>query len=239
MGNRLGLEYDSQEMVQHPQSRNLTPLVFPEDDSQYTPRTTPVPCLQSSCHLLPETFNLAENVFSFKYDTLNPCKMKITPKGTHSDFIDIGKTSDLAKGMGQEFVGWELNLGQSRIKKLEIEIESKVPVLHIEVTTVAFDKNGDIFAPCVEKQIIRYKGKEFVIKDLFGLPQAEERSECSVCLFNPKDTLILPCYHICLCASCANMLRVQTNKKCPLCRSGNFYIEAEGLLKLNFEDSAI
>lgn len=242
MGNRHGLEFDSQEMVQHSQSRNLTPLVFPEDDSQYTPRTTPVPCLQSSCHLLPETFNLSESVFSFKFDTLNPCKLKITPKSIPPDFIDLNNSSknfDLPKGIGQDFVGWELNLTQSRIKKLEIEIESKVPVLHIEVTTVVFDKNEDAFVPCVEKQIIKYKGKEFIIKDLFGLPQPEERSECSVCLFNPKDTLILPCYHICLCASCANMLRVQTNKKCPLCRSGKFYIEAEGLLKLNFEDSTI
>jgi hypothetical protein len=40
---------------------------------------------------------------------------------------------------------------------------------------------------------------------------------CVVCLCNPKDTTILPCRHMCLCADCAGQLRNATNK-CPICR---------------------
>lgn len=33
-----------------------------------------------------------------------------------------------------------------------------------------------------------------------------------------RDTLILPCRHLCLCNSCANTLRYQANN-CPICRA--------------------
>jgi len=32
-----------------------------------------------------------------------------------------------------------------------------------------------------------------------------------------RDTLILPCRHLCLCQSCADSLRYQANN-CPICR---------------------
>lgn len=230
MGNRQNLEFESQEMVQNPQIRNLTPLVLSENESQYSPRTTSVPWLKSSCHLLPDSFKLTENSFSFKFDTLNPCKLIITPKLSNSDLFDLNrnvKTFDVPSGINQDFLGWEIVSPQgasptpNKIKELEIKIESKIPVPHSEITKVVFNKTDDDLTPTIEKQVIKYKGKNFVIKELYGLSETEETSECSVCLFSQKDTLILPCFHICLCASCANMLRIQTNKKCPLCRCGN------------------
>jgi len=42
-------------------------------------------------------------------------------------------------------------------------------------------------------------------------------NECVVCLTNPKNALLLPCRHLCLCTECAPMLRQQQNK-CPVCR---------------------
>lgn len=33
-----------------------------------------------------------------------------------------------------------------------------------------------------------------------------------------RDTLILPCKHLCLCNSCADSLRYQANN-CPICRA--------------------
>lgn len=33
-----------------------------------------------------------------------------------------------------------------------------------------------------------------------------------------RDTLILPCRHLCLCQACADSLRYQANN-CPICRS--------------------
>lgn len=43
-------------------------------------------------------------------------------------------------------------------------------------------------------------------------------SECVICLVESKDTLILPCRHLCLCNLCADSLRYQANA-CPICRA--------------------
>ncbi|XP_020281991.1 RING finger protein 157 [Pseudomyrmex gracilis] len=43
-------------------------------------------------------------------------------------------------------------------------------------------------------------------------------SECVICISEVRDTLILPCRHLCLCNSCADSLRYQANN-CPICRA--------------------
>lgn len=42
-------------------------------------------------------------------------------------------------------------------------------------------------------------------------------SECVICMVEVRDTLILPCRHLCLCNLCADSLRYQSNS-CPICR---------------------
>eukprot|EP01062_Namystynia_karyoxenos_P058848 TRINITY_DN5030_c1_g1_i2.p1 TRINITY_DN5030_c1_g1~~TRINITY_DN5030_c1_g1_i2.p1 ORF type:complete len:393 (+),score=110.40 TRINITY_DN5030_c1_g1_i2:62-1180(+) len=46
----------------------------------------------------------------------------------------------------------------------------------------------------------------------------EDETACVVCLTEPRDTLIMPCRHMCLCSGCASSLRKQMNK-CPICRT--------------------
>lgn len=46
---------------------------------------------------------------------------------------------------------------------------------------------------------------------------SDNSNECVVCLSDLRDTLILPCRHLCLCNSCADTLRYQANN-CPICR---------------------
>ena len=43
-------------------------------------------------------------------------------------------------------------------------------------------------------------------------------AECVVCMCDMRDTLILPCRHLCLCNACADSLRYQANN-CPICRA--------------------
>ncbi|RZF45308.1 hypothetical protein LSTR_LSTR011124 [Laodelphax striatellus] len=43
-------------------------------------------------------------------------------------------------------------------------------------------------------------------------------SECVICICEVRDTLILPCRHLCLCNSCADSLRYQASS-CPICRA--------------------
>lgn len=43
-------------------------------------------------------------------------------------------------------------------------------------------------------------------------------AECVICMSDMRDTLILPCRHLCLCSTCAESLRYQASS-CPICRS--------------------
>jgi hypothetical protein len=48
----------------------------------------------------------------------------------------------------------------------------------------------------------------------FGVWEGEEAGDCSVCLTNPRDTILLPCRHVCVCAECRAQL-----PRCPICRA--------------------
>uniref|UniRef100_A0A4W5RNJ3 E3 ubiquitin-protein ligase n=1 Tax=Hucho hucho TaxID=62062 RepID=A0A4W5RNJ3_9TELE len=70
----------------------------------------------------------------------------------------------------------------------------------------------------------------YLLQEIYGIenknnqetkPSEDENSdnsnECVVCLSDLRDTIILPCRHLCLCNSCADTLRYQANN-CPICR---------------------
>jgi hypothetical protein len=42
-------------------------------------------------------------------------------------------------------------------------------------------------------------------------------AECVICLTDRRTTIVMPCRHLCLCTTCAEDLRVMSNK-CPVCR---------------------
>jgi hypothetical protein len=44
-------------------------------------------------------------------------------------------------------------------------------------------------------------------------PDAEE-TQCVVCMDAPKNRVVLPCMHMCVCEACAQLLR----DRCPVCR---------------------
>lgn len=46
----------------------------------------------------------------------------------------------------------------------------------------------------------------------------DNSGECVICMSDTRDTLILPCRHLCLCNSCADSLRYQASN-CPICRA--------------------
>ena len=40
-----------------------------------------------------------------------------------------------------------------------------------------------------------------------GDDEDDEEATCKVCLFEPKDTLLMPCGHFCVCKGCAELLK--------------------------------
>jgi len=70
------------------------------------------------------------------------------------------------------------------------------------------------------KQKIKFQNKVGLVHEIYGLESADNDGgkECVICMTEPRDTVVLPCRHMCLCNSCAEVLRHQSNK-CPICRS--------------------
>lgn len=47
------------------------------------------------------------------------------------------------------------------------------------------------------------------------------RQDCVVCQSEPRDTVVLPCRHLCLCVECSERVRTRVQQhsyRCPLCR---------------------
>jgi Zinc finger, C3HC4 type (RING finger) len=52
--------------------------------------------------------------------------------------------------------------------------------------------------------------------------ELEERSVCVVCQHDPKQVLLQPCLHLCLCVKCSTSPKI---KDCPICRAAIDYRE--------------
>ncbi|KTG31825.1 hypothetical protein cypCar_00012635, partial [Cyprinus carpio] len=79
--------------------------------------------------------------------------------------------------------------------------------------------------------IIYVDGVSYLLQEIYGIENkynsqeskvaedeiSDNSAECVVCLSDVRDTLILPCRHLCLCNACADTLRYQANC-CPICR---------------------
>eukprot|EP00245_Coleochaete_scutata_P010203 TRINITY_DN352_c0_g1_i1.p1 TRINITY_DN352_c0_g1~~TRINITY_DN352_c0_g1_i1.p1 ORF type:complete len:344 (-),score=45.99 TRINITY_DN352_c0_g1_i1:687-1718(-) len=90
--------------------------------------------------------------------------------------------------------------------------------------TLARQPDGTYEAQVV-KQVLWVDNVSYVLHEIFGIERnaddktsAEDNSkDCVICLEEIRDTLALPCRHLCMCSDCAKALRYQTNK-CPICR---------------------
>ncbi|PIO31712.1 hypothetical protein AB205_0205730, partial [Aquarana catesbeiana] len=83
--------------------------------------------------------------------------------------------------------------------------------------------------PLKQKQVV--DGVSYLLQEIYGIENkynshdskvtedevSDNSAECVVCLSDVRDTLILPCRHLCLCNTCADTLRYQASN-CPICR---------------------
>lgn len=111
-----------------------------------------------------------------------------------------------------------------------------------EITYVEIDPQLKVF-----RQMVKANGAVFVVEQIFGVEEGhqegstpttttpvaegeasptvgaivetsgEDEELCVVCLTIAKDTVVLPCRHLCLCKTCAEELMKHT-PKCPVCR---------------------
>uniref|UniRef100_A0A1Q3F7W6 RING-type E3 ubiquitin transferase n=1 Tax=Culex tarsalis TaxID=7177 RepID=A0A1Q3F7W6_CULTA len=100
---------------------------------------------------------------------------------------------------------------------------------HTTICVVDHHSDGT-YALRALKQKIFVDGLCYLLQEIYGIenklvskPIGDEDtddngSECVICMCDTRDTLILPCRHLCLCNSCADSLRYQANN-CPICRA--------------------
>ena len=107
---------------------------------------------------------------------------------------------------------------------------------HALIAVIEKNNNGSFsIKPFIQKTFI--DGLFYLLQEIYGIENKnvsatkssdqyvspeddieDSGSECVVCLSDSRDTLILPCRHLCLCNACADSLRYQANN-CPICRA--------------------
>lgn len=110
-----------------------------------------------------------------------------------------------------------------------------------QITFAVFErKDNRDYQVRVKKQILWANGTRYELQEIYGLSDKtdnelernETGKECIICLTEPRDTTVLPCRHLCMCSTCAKVLRLKTTR-CPICRQ-----PAEQLLEIDVTNKA-
>ncbi|XP_069066582.1 E3 ubiquitin-protein ligase MGRN1 isoform X1 [Pleurodeles waltl] len=167
------------------------------------------------------------------YSTKNPAMQSETvhyKRGVNQQFSLPAFKIDFTEWKDDE-LNYDLDRGVFPIVIQAIVDEGDEVTGHAHVLLAAFEKHVDgsfSVKPLKQKQIV--DRVSYLLQEIYGIenknsqetkPSDDENSdnssECVVCLSDLRDTLILPCRHLCLCNSCADTLRYQANN-CPICR---------------------
>lgn len=155
--------------------------------------------------------------------------------GVLSGFVDLlrGRTGrvDIWLGHGNKEV-YGADIQSSHAWRVSIDTKGTILIKVIsgdseEVTRLSVLEEG---ALQVVSQTVTTPSQSMELHDIYGQPSASSHSdssigssgssgsgECIACLSNSKDTVVLPCRHMCLCSGCAEGVRSRTDG-CPLCR---------------------
>uniref|UniRef100_A0A8C4Y0A7 E3 ubiquitin-protein ligase n=1 Tax=Gopherus evgoodei TaxID=1825980 RepID=A0A8C4Y0A7_9SAUR len=141
------------------------------------------------------------------------------------------ETVHYKRGVSQQFSLPSFKIDFSDWKDDEVNLSLGFPLLQNPVVPETLGSHVDgsfSVKPLKQKQIV--DRVSYLLQEIYGIenknnqetkPSDDENSdnsnECVVCLSDLRDTLILPCRHLCLCNSCADTLRYQANN-CPICR---------------------
>lgn len=84
-------------------------------------------------------------------------------------------------------------------------------------TFYQLSRNREQIVAKLRKQAIILNGTSTDLLNFYG-KESNGENLCLICLTENKDTMILPCRHVCLCIYCSDRISSQINKMCPVCR---------------------
>uniref|UniRef100_A0A8D0CMZ4 E3 ubiquitin-protein ligase n=1 Tax=Scleropages formosus TaxID=113540 RepID=A0A8D0CMZ4_SCLFO len=147
----------------------------------------------------------------------------------------VSETVHYKRGVSQQFSLPSFKIDFSEWNEEELNFDLDRGIFPMVIQAVVDEGDGTFsdrqfysVKPLKQKQVV--DRVSYLLQEIYGIenknnqetkPSDDENSdnssECVVCLSDLRDTLILPCRHLCLCNSCADTLRYQANN-CPICR---------------------
>jgi len=102
---------------------------------------------------------------------------------------------------------------------LVISITALANDVHITqlLTLTTLNETADGWEVKTVQQKVKAQNNMFIVNDIYGVDDSSATEDCAICLSYPRDTVIIPCRHMCVCHQCAQELWRQS-KKCPICR---------------------
>lgn len=96
------------------------------------------------------------------------------------------------------------------------------------VTHLTAVPQGNSLQCTMVRQKAVINGAEYPLEEVYGISSVSKEHDnaatgepCVICLTDPRNTVVLPCQHLCLCKDCASQLQVGAalrGDKCPICR---------------------
>uniref|UniRef100_A0A671RJH9 E3 ubiquitin-protein ligase n=1 Tax=Sinocyclocheilus anshuiensis TaxID=1608454 RepID=A0A671RJH9_9TELE len=205
-------------------------LVRYKDDSDSTPEDTGDPRVLYSVEFC---FDTDARVAITLYFSTDPSMVSETvhyKRGINQQFSLPSFKIDFTKWKPEE-LNFDLDKGVFPLVVQAIVDDGDDVSGHAHVLLAAFERHVDgsfSVKPLKQKQIV--DRVSYLLQEIYGIENrnnqetkstedenSDNSSECVVCLSDLRDTLILPCRHLCLCNACADTLRYQANN-CPICR---------------------
>lgn len=208
------------------------------------PEMIPIPAIRATCHIYAATIQLVKlnsslYALNFTVDSNTEALITVhffvveTQEGLSqadtkfpapvSISVPAGNTVHLAHDIivdTNQATAAELTFIDRRLCPIVIEVKP-VPSGPVETTFLALRHTPEGYIPKLLKQQLLMNDSVYILKDVYGTPwgTSQEESDCAICLENKRDTLVVPCCHLCLCVACGDSFRTQVDKRCPICRA--------------------
>jgi len=218
---------------------------LPPPSPPMSPQPTPPPAeVQHKLYNIEFTFDtdvkVAITIHYFATEEVSSTGVVYTPR----DPLLTSPTFSYKKGTGQVFQQ-PLHIFQPDLYENDLSYspdQDRVPIVihcvaeegeeprqsHMTMAVVEKHSDGQFVIKAL-KQKLFVDGLCYLLQEIYGIENRNAEdvvdedlddtgAECVVCMSDMRDTLILPCRHLCLCNSCADSLRYQANN-CPICRA--------------------
>lgn len=188
-------------------------------------------CAITICYFCTEDFT-ANGVV---YTPRDPCMNSETyhyKRGANQQFCQLSHTFDPSQYLEEELTyNPDRDVIPIAIHCVAEEGGEEPRQSHTTIAVVDRHSDGTYVLKAL-KQKLFVDGLCYLLQEIYGIENKnndnnksagdedteDNGSECVICMCDVRDTLILPCRHLCLCNSCADSLRYQANN-CPICRA--------------------